>query len=150
MFSNFYSQVKRKRSITESESDDKRKQKANNPGDQDLVINTQDNPTAMTVTSVMLILQERQQDIREDLAKNRDADKKTLEEFKVMCVNEATQAASNVVDFYDQDLLKVRKELVHYKHRTEVLTEVCDRFQNISEPDALPTKLNRYRRKIRV
>ena len=105
------------------------------PNDEDIAkqdnieANDQDNPTTMSITSVLLLMEKLRDDIRSDLSKNRLEDKKTMEEFKVICANEATKAASEVVEFYDQDLLKVRKELVHYKHRTEVLTEVCDRFQ---------------------
>ena len=52
----------------------------------------------------------------------------TLETYKKECKAEVTLEVNNLLQNDDRNIKELKAELAHYKHKTSVLTEVCDQF----------------------
>ena len=107
--------------------------------------NTEENPTTMSVSSVVEMLRSFKKDISEEIKKEKnelkDAFKLEIRNLQVQCVKEATKEAQNFIK-NDPKIRKMEEEVAFWKLKAEILTEVCDRMN--TEISDLSTRMDTH------
>ena len=71
-------------------------------------------------------------DLKKEFSANKDQSEsklnQKLEEVKKDCAEGAVQAVQELLDDEKEEKKKMKMDIAHYKHKTTVLTEVCDRL----------------------
>ena len=67
-------------------------------------------------------------DLKDEMSRNKRKEEQEFEELKKDCAEGAVQAVEDTLGIGSQKMDKLKADLTYYKHKTTVLTEVCDRL----------------------
>ena len=109
-------------------TDDKHSDPEESNQDEEIEANMEEDPQSLSLTSIYYMFLELQKQIA--------AVPKFDPKFKKVCVDQAAEAANNIVEDNSKKVKDLEDEVAMYKHKTDVLTDVVNRM-HVEKEDML-------------